>query len=117
MLQQALDEFKTAFNKLSETVENYNKNLRDTKNKNWAKNVESCRAKVKAALAIAVAKLSKLKMALDQFQIDAVKNSRMNKDGAFTMDEAAKRKVEHVELWMKYAEKTLETADTIARDW
>ena len=115
MLQQALDEFKSAFNKLSEAVENYNKNLRDTKNKNWAKNVESCRVKVKAALEVAVAKLAKLTSALDQFKIDAVKNAKMSKDGVFTLDDDAKRKVQQVEFWMNFAETTLETAETITR--
>jgi hypothetical protein len=64
MLSRALEEFKTAINELSIAVETYNANLKHTKNKNRAKNVESCRLKVKAALDKATEKLVRLQTAL-----------------------------------------------------
>ncbi len=103
MLSQALEEFKTAFNELSVAVEKYNDNLKDTKNKNWAKNVESCRLKVKAALDKATTKLAKLQTALEQFKIDTAK----------APDADAKRKISGVEFTLRMARETLSQATSI----
>jgi hypothetical protein len=117
MLQEDLDAFKTAFNNLSEALTKYDANLKDTKNKNWAKNVESCRKKVKTALDIATAKLAKLQAALEQFKIDSVKKAKMNKDGVFTLDDEAKRKVDSVEFTLKFAKQALDNAITITTEF
>lgn len=106
-LAQALEEFKTEFNALSATVVKYKENLNDTKNKDWKKNVESCRVKVKAALAKATDKLAKLKGALEQFKIDAGKSGK-------PMDDDAKRKVSSVEFVLRFSKQTLEEAGQIA---
>jgi hypothetical protein len=113
MLSKALDEFKTAFNELSAAVEKYNANLRDTKNKNWAKNVESCRLKVKAALAKATDKLARLQTALEQFKIDSVKAARPDKDGVMKPDADAKRQITSVEFTLGVARETLNEAISI----
>ncbi len=114
---QTLEEFKTALLNLVNAIANYNRNLQNTSNRNWARDVESCRLKVKAALEKAIAKLSELRMKLEQFKIDSVKNAQMDKDGVFKMDDAAKRSVERVERWMRLSERALEEADTITREF
>ena len=110
LLRQALDEFKTAFNELSAAVEKYNVNLKDTKNKNWAKNVESCRLKVKAALDKATDKLNRLQAALEQFKIDAVKSAKPDKDGVSKPDADAQRQIASVEFALRIARETLTEA-------
>ena len=117
MLQQDLDAFKTAFNNLSDAVTKYNANIKDTKNPNWAKNVESCRQKVKAALEIATAKLNKLQTALEQFKIDAMKSGKVNQGGVVTLDDDAKRKVASVEFTLRFAEQVLDEAIQITREF
>ena len=117
MLQEDLDAFKTAFNNLSDAVVKYDANLKDTKNKNWAKNVESCRKQVKTALDIATAKLAKLQASLEQFKIDSVKSAKMNKDGVFTLDDDAKKKVDSVEFTLKFARQTLDDAIQITTEF
>jgi hypothetical protein len=113
MLSQALDEFKTAFNELSVAVEKYNVNLKDTKNKNWAKNVESCRIKVKAALDKATDKLNRLQAALEQFKIDSVKSAKTDKDGVIKPDADAQRQISSVEFALGIAKETLKEAISI----
>jgi hypothetical protein len=110
---QALDEFKTAFNELSAAVEKYNVNLKDTKNKNWAKNVESCRLKVKAALDKATDKLNRLQAALEQFKIDSVKSAKADKDGVMKPDADAQRQISSVEFALGVAKETLNDAISI----
>ena len=106
MLSRALEEFKAAFNELSVAVEKYDANLKDTKNKNWAKNVESCRLKVKAALDKATDKLTRLRTALEQFKIDSVK-------GATKPDADAQRQISSVEFTLRIARETLNKAISI----
>ena len=113
MLSRALEEFKTAFNELSVAVEKYNANLKDTKNKNWAKNVESCRLKVKAALDKATDKLVRLQTALEQFKIDSVKSARPDKDGVMKPDADAQRQISSVEFTLRIAKETLTEAISI----
>jgi hypothetical protein len=113
MLSRALEEFKTAFNELSIAVEKYNANLKDTKNKNWAKNVESCRLKVKAALDKATEKLVRLQTALEQFKIDSVKAARPDKDGVMKPDADAQRQISSVEFTLRLAKETLSEAISI----
>jgi hypothetical protein len=113
MLSKALEEFKAAFNELSAAVEKYNANLKDTKNPNWAKNVESCRLKVKAALDKATDKLNRLQAALEQFKIDAVKAARPDKDGVMKPDADAQRQIASVEFALRVARETLSEAISI----
>ena len=113
MLSRALEEFRTAFNELSVAVEKYNANLKDTKNKNWAKNVESCRLKVKAALDRASDKLNRLQTALEQFKIDSVKGAQMDKDGVKKPDADAQRQIASVEFALRVARETLNEAISI----
>ena len=105
MLSKALEEFKTAFNELSVALEKYNANLKDTKNKNWAKNVESCRLKLKAALDKATDKLVRLHTALEQFKIDSAKSAQPNPD--------AQRQISGVEFTLRFAKETLNQAISI----
>ena len=113
MLGRALEEFRTAFNELSAAVEKYNANLQDTNNKNWAKNVESCRLKVKAALDKATDKLNRLQTALEQFKIDAVKSAKPDKDGVSKPDADAQRQIAGVEFTLRIAKETLSEAISI----
>src|SRR5437867_4031914 len=110
MLQAALDEFKTALNNLSQAVEKYNANLKDTKNKNWAANVESCRRKVKAALDIAEAKLAKLIAALEQFQTEALNKTKLAIASVIKLVYLAKIKVSTTQLTLNFARQTLDEA-------
>jgi hypothetical protein len=113
MLSKALEEFKAAFNELSAAVEKYDANLKDTRNKNWAKNVESCRLKVKAALDKATDKLARLQAALEQFKIDAVKGAQADKDGVMKPDADAQRQISSVEFTLRVARETLSDAISI----
>ena len=113
MLGRALEEFRTAFNELSAAVEKYNANLQDTNNKNWAKNVESCRLKVKAALDKATDKLNRLQTALEQFKIDAVKAAKPDKNGVSKPDADAERQIASVEFTLRIAKETLSEAISI----
>lgn len=109
-LATALEEFKTAFNQLSAAIERYNQFLQDTKNKDWAKNVESCRVKVKAALDTATTKLNKLQTALEQFKIDETKKASTDKDGVNKPDADAQRQIQSVEFALSVARETLTEA-------
>lgn len=109
-LGTALEEFKTAFNQLSAAVERYNQFLKDTKNKDWAKNVESCRLKVKAALDAATTKLNKLQTALEQFKIDETKKATPDGHGMAKPDADAERQIRSVEFALSLARQTLTEA-------
>jgi hypothetical protein len=113
MLGKALDEFKAAFNELSAAVDRYRANLEDTKNKNWAKNVESCRLKVKAALDKATDKLARLQAALEQFKTDVMKAGRPNQAGVIQPDADAQRQISSVEFTLRIARETLDEAVAI----
>lgn len=109
-LATALEEFKAAFNQLAAAVERYNQFLQDTKHKDWAKNVESCRLKVKAALDAATAKLNRLQAALEQFKIDQTKKATPDGHGVAKPDADAERQIRSVEFALSLARQTLTEA-------